>query len=67
MNELDNYKEEAAFAAFGRSRILAQAGNSCVKCGQPAVDFRDELSEKEYGLSAFCQVCQDRIFGVEEE
>ena len=66
LNEMDKQKEEMAFALFGRSRILAQAGNSCVKCGQPAVDFRDELSRKEFGISGFCQVCQDGIFGVEE-
>ena len=64
MNELDKFKEEMAFQAFGRSRILAQAGNGCVRCGESAVDFRDELSRKEFGISGFCQKCQDKIFGV---
>jgi hypothetical protein len=66
MNELDNVKEEMAFKLFGRSRTLAIAGNGCVKCGESAVDFRDELSRKEFGISGLCQPCQDGIFGVEE-
>ena len=67
MNELETFKEETAFRLFGRSRSLAIAGNGCVKCGESAVDFRDELSRKEFGISALCQSCQDGIFGVEEE
>ena len=63
MNKMDQVKEEMAFSLFGRSRTLAIAGGQCVKCGQPAVDFRDELSRKEYNISGFCQSCQDEIFG----
>ena len=69
LNELDNVKEEMAFKLFGRSRTLAIAGGQCVKCGFPhnlRSDFRDALSHKEYGISGFCQGCQDAIFGVEE-
>ena len=71
MNELDNFREESAYQAFGRSRMLALAGKGCVKCGASVVltkdgglDFRDELSEKEYTISGLCQTCQDGIFGV---
>ena len=67
MNELDTFKEETAFRLFGRSRSLAIAGGGCVKCGEVATDFRDELSRKEYGISGFCQPCQDSIFGVQED
>ena len=67
MNELDKAKEEMAFTLFGRSRTLAIAGNGCVKCGESAVDFRDELSRKEFGISGLCQGCQDGIFGAPEE
>ena len=63
MNELDKFKEETAMRLFGRSRSLAIAGSGCVKCGQSAVDFRDELSRKEFNISGFCQKCQDEIFG----
>ena len=67
MSEMDNFKEETAFRLFGRSRMLAIAGKGCVKCGESAADFRDELSRKEYGISGLCQSCQDGIFGVSEE
>ena len=63
---MDNFKEEMAFQLFGRSRTLAIAGNQCVKCGEVAADFRDDCSEREYGISGFCQSCQDVTFGVEE-
>ena len=67
MNELDTFKEETAFRLFGRSRSLAIAGNQCVKCGAHELEFRDELSRKEHGISGFCQSCQDDIFGTDEE
>ena len=63
---MDKFKEEMAFQLFGRSRTLAIAGNGCVSCGLSAVDFRDELSRKEFGISGMCQCCQDETFGVEE-
>tara|TARA_B110001454_G_scaffold143999_1_gene133705 strand:+ start:1317 stop:1532 length:216 start_codon:yes stop_codon:yes gene_type:complete len=66
LNELDTFKEEMAFKLFGRSRHLAIAGNQCVKCGAYNLEFRDELSGKEHGISGLCQVCQDGIFGAEE-
>ena len=65
MNDLDTFKEDMAMKLFGRSKVLAVAGNQCVKCGEGAVDFRDELSRKEYGISGLCQTCQDGIFGYE--
>ena len=67
MSEMDKFKEDTAMKLFGRSRMLAIAGKGCVKCGKPAVDFRDEISKKEFGISGFCQVCQDDIFGGPDE
>ena len=63
MNELDKFKEEVAFKVFGRSKVLAVAGNQCVKCGELATNFSDEISRKEYGISGLCQCCQDEIIG----
>ena len=72
MNDLDTFKEDMAMKLFGRSKVLAVAGNQCVKCGASVIltkdgglDFRDELSEREYGISGLCQTCQDGIFGYE--
>jgi len=39
------------------------AKNKCTGCGQPAVEFKDELSKREYKISGFCQKCQDDVFG----
>jgi len=67
MNQMDNFKEEMAFQLFGRSPSVCKAGGQGVKCGEFGLWFRDELSRKEFGVSALCQSCQDGIFGVEEE
>ena len=67
MNELDQFKEDTAMRLFGRSRRLAIAGNQCVKCGAYHLEFRDELSRKEFSISGFCQSCQDDIFGPSDE
>ena len=67
MNELQNTKEEMAFALFGRSASIAKASGQCVSCGEFNLEFRDELSRKEYGISGLCQCCQDGIFGTEED
>ncbi len=67
MNNLEKFKENLGMKLFGRSRELAQAENSCVKCGGRADTFRDEVSKREYGISKFCQQCQDEFFGVPEE
>jgi hypothetical protein len=54
---------------FGRTTALNS--RTCVAppvgCGGPANEFRDARSEKEYGISGFCQNCQDKVFGVEED
>ena len=67
LSGLDQFKEDTAMRLFGRSRRLAIAGNQCVKCGAHNLEFRDELSRKEHGISGFCQSCQDDIFGPNDE
>ena len=67
MNELEQFKEDVAQAAFGRSPRLAKAAGQCVKCGEFNIEFRDELSRKEYGISGLCQCCQDVMWPPEED
>jgi len=55
--------DKVAKDAFGRTRTEALSFNICVDCGNPAEDFNDEVSAKEYTLSGFCQECQDKVFG----
>tara|TARA_R100000808_G_scaffold5757_2_gene17360 strand:+ start:932 stop:1138 length:207 start_codon:yes stop_codon:yes gene_type:complete len=67
LNEIEDMKEAMCLNLFGRSRNIALAAGQCVKCGQYNLEFRDELSRKEYGISAYCQTCQDGIFGGQED
>jgi len=34
----------------------------CASCKQPALQFKDAISEREFAISGFCQKCQDSIF-----
>jgi hypothetical protein len=57
-----------AFQIFPEAADLIMSGK-CVTCGSGRlrnVDFRDELSKNEYGVSGMCQVCQDKVFGEQE-
>ena len=50
-------------------RREAIAEGRCIQvpmgCGEDfsMSEFRDELSQKEYRISGFCQKCQDSVFG----
>lgn len=37
-----------------------------IGCGGKAVEFRDEISRREYRISGFCQNCQDNMFGGDD-
>lgn len=39
----------------------------CVFCKDPDFNFRDDLSRKEYEISALCQKCQDDFYKEPEE
>lgn len=58
---LVDFLEIVKKAAYGDS-----GSDACVGCDSPNLNFRDELSRKEYGISRFCQTCQDGVFGVED-
>ncbi len=64
MSTAEQFKEDLSFKLFGRSSILALAGNQCVECGKPATNFRDTVSAKEYTISICCQNCQDKFWGI---
>ena len=52
-------------AWYGRPRSEALADSICVICGGPAVEFRNELSAREWNISGMCQKCQDETFGLD--
>lgn len=64
--QMQAFLDQFTKKAFGVSRGEALVAQTCVTCGGPATEFRDELSRKEYGISAMCQKCQDGVFGVSD-
>ena len=61
-----DFLDLSAEKLFGRSYTQSIKNNVCVSCGKEAVEFKDELSRKEYTISGFCQSCQDDVFETEE-
>jgi hypothetical protein len=47
----------------GISRQDAEDQGVCTWCKGLITGFRNEISEKEYQISGFCQKCQDETFG----
>lgn len=48
---------------FGIDRKTNIHADTCVFCKQPATEFKDELSRREFSISGICQSCQDSMFG----
>lgn len=62
--------DEIAREAGGPPLADALANSLCAWCGRkvdPARDFKDELSRKEWRISHQCQACQDEAFAEPEE
>ena len=57
------FLDDLAQKNYGRTLTDALKGNVCVMCGEPADEFKDALSKKEYSISGMCQTCQDEVFG----
>lgn len=47
---------------FTNTRSKAIDANLCTFCEKPNLNWRDQLSRKEYKLSGMCQTCQDQYF-----
>ena len=45
--------------------VKAVEENKCPLCAKDIKmeEFKDEISEVEYGISGLCQKCQDGVFG----
>lgn len=54
-----------SLAPSGLSRQEAESLGVCTWCKQEVKGFKDEQSETEYGISGWCQECQDRTFNTE--
>ena len=55
----------------GKDRVTCIKEGKCLTCddahGIIASSFRDDVSRKEYAISAMCQSCQDDVFGVSDD
>ena len=52
---------------YGKDRKQTISNGECVTCdaeGIKASSFTDDLSRKEYAISAMCQSCQNDVFGA---
>ena len=49
------------------TRSTAMANQQCVVCGGGAMEFKDDISAKEYTISGLCQECQDEAFAPYDE
>jgi len=51
----------------GKDRVTCIKEGICMTCDDAhdiiATSFRDDISRKEYAISAMCQSCQDDVFG----
>lgn len=63
--EMEKALDDLAKTAFGKNRTEAIRADICLTCDDPNMEFRDELSRKEYTISGMCQTCQDQVFGSE--
>lgn len=50
----------------GKDRTACINQKDCMLCDSPDLNFRDEVSKREYSISGMCQNCQDEFFGVDE-
>lgn len=57
--------EKSIEEMFGMGRQDNIMANRCTSCGKRATKFRNAISEKEFTISGFCQVCQDSVFGID--
>ena len=53
--EKAGFKEEMKLVSLGKCPFC--------KTDVKEVDFRDQLSRKEFKISGLCQTCQDSVFG----
>lgn len=64
--EVEGLADNFALQLWGRTRTGSIKQDVCVSCGKPAIEFKDELSKKEFTISGMCQACQDSVFDSEE-
>jgi len=64
INNLLNFMSQGL---YGHNRQDSLNTNTCIKCGEPAQEFKDDISTREYAISGLCQVCQDAFFEQDDD
>ncbi len=64
---IQSFLDNLSTRAFGRTVKEAQQQRICTCCGKPVTGFRDSVSLSEYGITGYCQECQDEVFNSEED
>jgi hypothetical protein len=62
---MKDFTKKILIAAGFEKQVKNSKAGKCTWCGSTKVkpeDFKDELSKKEFGISGFCQKCQDETF-----
>ena len=56
--------EEIINAIFGSEIVKRLNNHLCPMCGQEIneLDFRDDLSKREYNISGMCKQCQEKFW-----
>lgn len=60
---MDSLFDSLSQRMFGRTWSKCMVEHICLRCGGPAVEFRDENSSDINDVTGYCQKCQD---GVED-
>jgi hypothetical protein len=63
---MEESKKKLLIALGFEDQIKNVEENNCAWCGSDKtkfIDFKDNLSRKEFTISGMCQVCQDKTFG----
>ena len=60
--KISSFLDTMSLSRYGRKRFEAITQDICVRCGEKAESFRDELSKKEFSISGYCQECQGCFF-----
>jgi hypothetical protein len=59
---IQNFLDNLAKSAFGRTAPEAIEKRICTVCGQAVTGFKNEVSVREYQITGYCQKCQDDVF-----
>tara|TARA_Y100000593_G_scaffold58792_1_gene109167 strand:+ start:769 stop:978 length:210 start_codon:yes stop_codon:yes gene_type:complete len=56
---MEEFKNKLANLFYGLTPDEAIDKKICIYCKKEVKDFKDEISMREYTISAFCQDCQE--------